>query len=172
VPHPRHQEVRERYAGCCGYCGVSEVDAGGELTVDHFSPVRVGGGDSDDNLVYACVRCNQYKGDFVPDADDQEHGRRVLHPLLDDVSFHVRLDDRSGELKALSETGRFHITLLQLNRPALVRHRLRRRLMALTEERERLLSAENERLRDTVDAQRAYIDRLRRMLGLPPRRSD
>lgn len=169
MPHPRHQEVRERYAGCCGYCGVSEVDAGGELTVDHYSPVRAGGGDNEENLVYACIRCNQFKGDFAPDAADLKNGRRVLHPLLDDASSHVRLDERSGELEALSETGLFHITLLQLNRPALVRHRLRRRLSALTVERERLLSAENERLRDTVDAQRAYIDRLRRMLGLPPR---
>ena len=33
VPHSRHREVRERYGGCSGYCGVSEVDAG--LTLIH-----------------------------------------------------------------------------------------------------------------------------------------
>lgn len=63
VPHPKHERVRQRYDGRCGYCGLSEVDAGGELTVDHFRPVAAGGGDDDDNLVYACFRCNLYKGD-------------------------------------------------------------------------------------------------------------
>jgi DNA-directed RNA polymerase subunit RPC12/RpoP len=62
MAHPRLPTVRERYAFCCGYCGVCEADVGGELTVDHFCPVSAGGDDSDENLVYACVRCNQYKG--------------------------------------------------------------------------------------------------------------
>ena len=128
--------------------------------------------DSEGNLVYACIRCNQYKGDFAPDGEDIQSGRRALHPLLDDVSLHVHLNESSGQLEPLTETGRFHITLLQLNRPALVRHRLRRRLAELAEERARLLAMENERLRYTIEAQRAYIDRLRRMLGLPPRTED
>lgn len=67
MAHPRLQIVRERYSNCCGYCGVSETDAGGELTVDHFRPLSAGGDDSDDNLVYACIRCNQYKGILLPE---------------------------------------------------------------------------------------------------------
>jgi hypothetical protein len=35
MAHPKLQMVRARYAFCCGYCGVSEADVGGELTVDH-----------------------------------------------------------------------------------------------------------------------------------------
>lgn len=64
MPHPRHQEVRQRYQRCCGYCGVTETEGGGELTVDHFRPVSAGGDDREENLVYACFRCNLYKGDF------------------------------------------------------------------------------------------------------------
>ncbi len=30
--HPKHDAVRGRYHGRCGYCGVSEEDAGGEFT--------------------------------------------------------------------------------------------------------------------------------------------
>jgi hypothetical protein len=50
MAHPKLQMVRTRYAFCCGYCGVSEADAGGELTVGHFHPVAAGGDHSDENL--------------------------------------------------------------------------------------------------------------------------
>jgi FtsZ-binding cell division protein ZapB len=32
------RQVRERYGRRCGYCGISELDNGAELTVDHFQP--------------------------------------------------------------------------------------------------------------------------------------
>ena len=88
MAHPRLPTVRERYAFCCGYCGVSEADVGGELTVDHFCPVSAGGDDSDENLVYACVRCNQYKGALRPEATD------ICFP---DVGFLTRSGDAKAE---------------------------------------------------------------------------
>ena len=51
-------EVRSRAKYACEYCGVSEIDAGGELSIDHFQPVSRGGGDEFDNLLDCCVRCN------------------------------------------------------------------------------------------------------------------
>lgn len=168
MAHPKHEQVRRRYAYRCGYCGVSEVDAGGDLTVDHYVPVARGGRDDDGNLVYACIRCNQYKGDFAPDADDLAHGRRVLHPLRDTLSEHIREELSTGFLQPRTPTGRFHIMLLQLNRPALALNRLRRRLAAATAEKERLLEAENAVLRQTVTEQRRYIARLQRASGLGP----
>lgn len=85
MAHPKLEQVRQRYDCCCGYCGVSEVDAGGTLTVDHYRPVTRDGDDTDDNLVYACIHCNQYKGRFYPSPQDVACGRRVLHPLRDDL---------------------------------------------------------------------------------------
>ena len=131
MAHPKHIHVRQRYHYRCGYCGVSGTDTGGELTVDHYQPQIAHGSDDDDNLVYACIRCNQYKGDFFPDTNDLRYGRRVLHPLRDDLVAHVQTAPLTGRLEPLTETGRFHIALLQLNRPALVEHRLRQRLAAL-----------------------------------------
>jgi hypothetical protein len=96
------------------------VDAGGELTVDHYRPTSAGINEIDENLVYACIRCNQFKGDFFPNTDDLERGRRILHPLNDDIFNHIRENLQMGHVEALSETGHFHIFLLQLNRPALV----------------------------------------------------
>jgi HNH endonuclease len=166
MAHPKHEQVRERYGHRCGYCDVSEVDAGGELTVDHYCPRSAGGGDDDDNLVYACSRCNLFKGDFWPGVQYQERGHRVLHPLRDDVSAHLAPNEQTGQMEALTETGRFHITLLQLNRPPLVALRVRRRLGALLETKQSFLEAEIAQLRLTLDARERYIALLRRQLGL------
>ena len=48
--------VRDRAQARCEYCGVSETDTGGELTIDHFKPVSIGGTDSDENLFYCWFR--------------------------------------------------------------------------------------------------------------------
>jgi outer membrane lipoprotein-sorting protein len=44
--------VRRRANFACEFCGVSETDAGGQLTVDHFQPRHKGGDDSLENLIY------------------------------------------------------------------------------------------------------------------------
>jgi hypothetical protein len=168
VAHAKQEQIRQRFGCRCGYCGVSEVDTGGSLTVDHFQPVAAGGDDSDDNLVYACFKCNQYKGDFHPSPTDLRNGWRVLHPIRDNLAVHLSENNQTGMLEPLTETGRFHITLLHLNRPALVEFRLRRRLADLLAARQRLLEAENAHLRAILAAQADYIRRLRRLLGLPP----
>jgi len=157
VAHPKHEAVRQRFGFCCGYCGVTEVDVGGELTVDHFHPVSAGWDDGDDNLVYACMRCNLYKSDYTPNEADRIHERRLLHPLLEDTSQHLQEDRESGRLQALTETGRFHITLLRLNRPELVEHRLRSYLAALTERKLQNLTDENALLRTVLLIQRAFL---------------
>lgn len=112
------QLVRGTYAFRCGYCGVSEIDAGAELTVDHYQPVSRGGTDHPDNLVYACHPCNVFKGDdWHPDS-----ARRVLHPLLDDLTEHLS-EQADGVLIGLTEMGRYHLDRLRLNRLPLVQHR-------------------------------------------------
>src|SRR5437879_3492537 len=123
MAHPKQEQVRQRYAYRCGYCGVSETSSGGELTIDHFRPVSQSGDDSDDNLVYACNRCNQFKSDFFPDPAASAPEHRLLHPLLDDVRLHL-WEDAYGRFQALTATGLFHIRKLRLNRPQLVGYRL------------------------------------------------
>lgn len=166
MAHPKHQQVRLRYEFRCGYCGVSEIHVGSELTVDHYRPLSAFGSDEDENLVYACIKCNQYKGDFFPDSSDHDHGWYVLHPLRHRAAEHFQTNRRTGYLEPLTETGRFHVNLLQLNRPALVEHRLKRRLVELLEQKEQLLEAENSQLRVTIAAQKEYIRHLRNLLRL------
>lgn len=112
------RRLRELYQFRCGYCGVSETDMGAELTTDHYHPVSQGGSDDFENLVYCCHACNEFKGDFWQ-AESEE---RLLHPLHDNVAVHLA-ENENGTLTGLTQTGRFHIQRLRLNRPPLVAHR-------------------------------------------------
>ena len=47
----------------CQYCGTKK----GPLTLDHVLPKTRGGADSWENLVCACVTCNNKKGNRTPD---------------------------------------------------------------------------------------------------------
>ena len=42
------QQVRQRAKQACEFCGVTEMDSGGELTIDHFRPLSRGGSDNID----------------------------------------------------------------------------------------------------------------------------
>ena len=165
MAHFKHQQVRVRYAFCCGYCGISETDAGGELTIDHFHPQSRGGDDSDDNLVYACYRCNQYKGAFVPSAAQQAQSLRLLHPLRDELTEHITGDVDTGRLEGRTPTGTFHIHTLNLNRAELMAHRLRRWVAAqVLSELDQSL-AENAEDLAVFERQQGYIRILREQLG-------
>ena len=111
--------LRQLYNFCCGYCGVSETDVRATLTLDHFQPVSRDGEDTFTHWVYCCFARNTAKGDYRQPAALH----RILHPLRDNLSDHIA-EQADGMLLGVTETGRFHIQHLRLNRPALVAHRL------------------------------------------------
>lgn len=115
------QQIRERADFACEYCDVTETDAGGELTVDHFQPQSKGGEDSLENLIYCCIKCNQYKADYW---NDDLSAPSVWNPRTETFETHfVLLID--GNLYPLTDKALFTIRLLRLNRPQLVERRLR-----------------------------------------------
>ncbi len=57
------KNILRRDAYKCQYCRRGDVP----LTIDHIVPKSKGGDDSWENLVAACVRCNNKKGDRTPD---------------------------------------------------------------------------------------------------------
>lgn len=112
--------VRQRASFRCEYCGVSEQDTGGELTVDHFHPQAKGGTDDLTNLLYCCQRCNQYKADYWPATDTAP---TLWNPRHTEHQEHfVVLAD--GTLYPRTAIGSFTIMRLRLNRPPLVVHRV------------------------------------------------
>lgn len=59
-------EVLRRDNHTCRYCGATAPEA--TLTVDHVTPVALGGTDDPSNLVAACRDCNAGKSSTAPDA--------------------------------------------------------------------------------------------------------
>lgn len=74
VPHKRvilsRKNILRRDGNRCQYCGRGDLP----LTVDHIIPKTRGGEDSWENLVCACIRCNNKKGDRTP----EEAGMKLL----------------------------------------------------------------------------------------------
>ena len=154
------EQVRQRANFACEFCGVTETDAGGELTVDHYQPRAKGGDDSLENLLYCCPRCNQYKLDYWP----TKPGDPLLwNPRREPASQHfLELDD--GTLHPLTAAGAFTLKRLRLNRPPLVAFRLRKRRQAeeirlLTRYREIVLLLErlNTQLSDLMEEQHQLL---------------
>lgn len=168
MPHPLHEQVRHAFDCRCGYCSVDETSAGGELTVDHYQPLAADGLDELANLVYACFRCNLYKGDYWPTPAEAAAGLFVLHPLRDDLTTHLHENITTGELESLTATGAFNIRLLHLNRPQLVAHRLKRRAIEIQRQRLALLQEENEQREQAIQVLRRYV---RLLLKLDPTQS-
>ncbi|HMN40335.1 MAG TPA: HNH endonuclease [Phycisphaerales bacterium] len=60
----------------CQYCGRNFPT--NELSIDHVLPRAQGGGDSWENLVCACIKCNARKGGRTP---DQAHMKMIRLPV-------------------------------------------------------------------------------------------
>lgn len=64
------KNIFKRDNNCCQYCGTHTT----ALTIDHVLPKSRGGGDTWENLVTACFRCNNAKGNLTP----SEAGMKLL----------------------------------------------------------------------------------------------
>ena len=105
---------------------MTEADAGGSLTIDHFQPTTQGGTDTLDNLLYCCPRCNQYKAAYWPARPAEPP---LWNPRQTPAAAHfIELED--GPLHPLTVAGMFTLRRLRLNRPPLAAHRLRKQLQA------------------------------------------
>lgn len=141
------RKVRVNYRFRCGYCGVSEEYTGAELEIDHYRPRSRGGSNEQENLVYCCPKCNEYKGSYWHFLDPPYI--RLLHPQQDDFCIHLREED-NGELVGKTKEGSFLIQRLHLNRPALIAHRRKKRSE---------VQLQNE-LRATLEREQALLRRI------------
>jgi len=122
IPTDVRWVVRQRAHFACEFCGVTETDTGGELTIDHFQPHTKGGTDAPENLLYYCHRCNQYKAAYWP---TQSEDPPLWHPRHEPIERHLLLL-ANGTLYPITETGAFTLKRLRLNRPPLVAYRVRK----------------------------------------------
>ena len=106
--------VAERAGRRCEYCLLHEDDSYSSHQIDHILSRKHGGTSDPDNLAYACLRCNAWKGTDIGSGDAQT-GRvvRLFHPRRDLWEEHFRL--RGALIEPLTEEGAVTARLLKLN---------------------------------------------------------
>lgn len=82
IPPVNRREVLRRDHHSCQYCGSSK-----HLTLDHVMPLSKGGQHRWDNVVTACERCNQRKGDRTPLGAGMPLGTKPKAPVHPAVIF-------------------------------------------------------------------------------------
>lgn len=154
LPAEVTEQVRQRAKFACEYCGVTETDSAGQLTVDHYQPRARGGTDELENLLYCCYRCNLYKADYWPTNPEDVP---LWNPRRDPREIHLLLL-ADGKLYPLSASGHCTLQRLRLNRPELVDYRLRQtahsvEILLLQQNQDLLLSLKqlHERLAKTME---------------------
>ncbi|MCW6037289.1 HNH endonuclease [Spirulina subsalsa FACHB-351] len=83
------RNILERDDHSCQYCRFR----GDNLTLDHVIPRSRGGGDSWENLVAACVRCNVHKGNRTPNEAQMpllSQPRRPYSSLHFEIARYIR----------------------------------------------------------------------------------
>lgn len=94
VPYKRvmlsRKNILKRDHNTCQYCGIRA-----DLTVDHVLPKSRGGRDTWENLVAACVSCNNRKGDRTPEEASMQLAREPFRPsyVMFIRDFVGRVDD-------------------------------------------------------------------------------
>lgn len=163
------EQVRQRAQYACEFCGTTEIDTGGMLTIDHFQPRTKAGSNELENLIYACVICNQYKQDYWPRT---ETAPRLWNPRQESASEHF-VEQEDGQLTALTPIGIFTIKRLRLNRSQLIVARQRRqqqvqveRLLQRYQELTTLQAQINLQLTDLAIEQQVLLKEQRKWLRM------
>jgi 5-methylcytosine-specific restriction endonuclease McrA len=109
------KKVRTRAAKRCEYCRLHEDDS--PLLahqVEHIIPRKHGGSDEVDNLAFACVACNLFKGPNLSGIDPDTGALTPLfHPRQQRWNDHFALEGL--ELVGLTPIGRVTIAVLRMN---------------------------------------------------------
>jgi HNH endonuclease len=162
------EQVRQCAQCACEFCGVTEIDVGGMLTIDHFQPRSKAGSDALENLIYA-IACNQYKQDYWPRT---ETAPILWNPRQESANQHF-VEQEDGQLNPLTATGVFTIKRLRLNRSQLIAGRQRRqqqsqveRLLQRYQELTTLQAQINIQLTDHAMEQQALLKEQRKWLRI------
>lgn len=120
-------DFRER----CAYCLVHAHQIGiRHFEIDHHRPRARGGTEDYRNLYWSCRACNGIKWNIWPSRAESQGGSRFCDPCAEwDAGVHY-VEKRSGELKAVTACGDYHIVKLGLNRADLVKWRAERSSMS------------------------------------------
>lgn len=111
----------------CAYSLVHVKGIGSsQMHVDHHNP-KLKKKSPYSNLFPAYALCNMAKGDTWPEPKQRQKGIRFLNPCSEpDYNFQIFEDPDTHLLVATTPAADYHITMLDLNHPALVEQRRER----------------------------------------------
>ena len=106
--------VAERADYRCEYCLLHEDDSYSSHQIDHIISRKHGGLSDPDNLAYACLRCNAWKGSDIGSVDAQSGALvNLFHPRRQRWEDHFAL--RGAIVEPLTPEGKATARLLKLN---------------------------------------------------------
>lgn len=116
IPKQLRQEVRLNAGGRCEYCRRPDHETAYGHTIDHIIPIKHGGLTILENLVYACLFCNQHKGTDVAVYDHETgHLTPLFNPRTQKWEEHFSVEQYVIVPKTI--VGRVSILILQMNAP-------------------------------------------------------
>lgn len=117
------QLVRQDFVQTCAYCLMTEIFAGGteNFELDHFRPRSQFPQllNEFQNIYYACHPCNHAKSDKWPSAELEELGYSFVDFCVDVFATHFEAS-ASGHWRGITESGKYTLDALRLNRSHLV----------------------------------------------------
>ena len=109
--------VRERAKECCEYCQAPANFASASFHCEHIIPRKIGGGNTLDNLAWACPWCNSAKHAKTHARDPKTEQRVPLfHPRLKRWPRHFMWSDDFLSIIGRTRTGRATVEVLNMNR--------------------------------------------------------
>ncbi len=107
--------VTSRADGLCEYCLIENEDTHFGCCIEHVIAEKHGGATHADNLAYACVFCNRYKGSDLGSLDPQTGELvRFFHPRTDRWPDHFLLTE-DMVITPCTDIGRVTVTILRHN---------------------------------------------------------
>lgn len=127
VPVALRRLVAERAQRLCEYCLIHEDDTFLGCQVEHVIAEKHHGPTVADNLAYACVFCNRFKGSDIGSLSARTRQLcRLFNPRTDRWADHFALEVDEVMIRPLTDVGEVTVNILEMNNPdrLLERHAL------------------------------------------------
>ncbi len=124
IPLKIQSFIRERANYLCEYCHTSEKWQYVRFTIDHITPISMGGLDDLENLCLACFHCNRKKGAVVSGVDtDSGEKAGLFNPRRNEWNGHFIWSPDKLLIIGLTAIGRATVDVLEMNRERAIRIR-------------------------------------------------
>ena len=122
IPDALRRDVASRANHRCEYCLFPEQYATFRHQIDHIIGVQHGGQSILENLAYACIHCNRFKGPNIAALADGGQVSPLFNPRRANWSEHFRLE--GAVVQPLTAIGEATVRLLRINDILRVQKRL------------------------------------------------